>query len=271
MLEAQNIDIVRSGVHILRSVHVAVSPGCIIAICGPNGAGKSTLLSVMAGDIAPDNGTVRIDDAPFTALDADALARRRAVLEQSPNVAAAFTVRQLVDLGANCARLSIVDVAAICEDAMAAADIAHFADARVDRLSGGERARAHLARVFAQLKAGRLSGGGRYLLLDEPTASLDLEHQIVTMRAVKRIASDGVGVLVVLHDLNLAAAFADRALIMQRGRVVANGPMATTFTGSLLSDVYGVPIEVERSNRGTLRVTPTYSDGMLETNDLTQV
>jgi iron complex transport system ATP-binding protein len=139
---------------------------------------------------------------------------------------------------------------------MAAAGVAPFAARPATALSGGEQARCHLARALAQLSAGRAAGHGRWLLLDEPTASLDLAHQIAVLRTVRAEVGCGAGVLAVLHDLNLAAAFADRVALMAAGRVIDVGPPAQVLTADALSALYRSPIAVERSRTGGLRIVP---------------
>ncbi|MFN3616175.1 MAG: heme ABC transporter ATP-binding protein, partial [Rubrimonas sp.] len=236
MLEARDVRVLRGGRAALDGVSLRLRRGAVTALCGPNGAGKSTLLSTLCGDVRPDAGLALIDGRPVRSITPRTLAGLRAVLEQSPTLAAPFTVAQLVGLGADLAPRPDPGLAA---RAMAAAGVAHLADRTADRLSGGERARAHLARALAQLQAGRAGGGGLWLLLDEPTASLDLSHQITVMRAARRAAADGAGVLVVLHDLNLAAAFADRVVLMAAGRIVADGPPADALRADRLSALYG--------------------------------
>ncbi len=258
MLEAQGISVRRGRRTVLHNIDVALSPGEVVAVCGPNGAGKSTLLSVLAGDLTPAEGTVRIDGAPIDAFDPQSLALQRAVLEQSPSVAAPFLVEELVGFGASCAPISLPSTRPLTQEAMQSAGVSHLADARTDRLSGGEGARAHLARVLAQISAGRLSGGGKYLFLDEPTASLDLSHQITAMRAVRRVANQGGGVLTVLHDLNLAAVFADRIVLLDDGTLVKEGPPEAVFTSGTLSGVYGVGFQVTQESPGSLSITPLY-------------
>ena len=258
MLELQGVGLRRGAREILRSVDLTLRPGEVMAVCGPNGAGKSTILSLMAGDLKPTAGSVALDGRPLQSLDAAALALQRAVLEQSPQVSAPFLVEELVGLGASCAPIAVEDTAPLVRDAMQTAEVLHLAQARTDRLSGGEGARAHLARVLAQNAAGRMGGGGKYLLLDEPTASLDLSHQIAAMRCVRAAAAAGCGVLTVLHDLNLAAAFADRIVLISAGAIVADGAPAEVFRESVLSDVFGVAFHVVREPEGNLRIAPVY-------------
>ncbi len=255
MLEARDATLRRGGRLALAGVSLALAPGELVAVCGPNGAGKSSLLGVLAGDLRPDAGTATLFGRPLAAHGAAALAVRRAVLEQDPALAAPFTVAGLVALGAGIAPPH-ADADAIAAQAMAAAGVSALADRRADRLSGGERARAHLARVLAQLAAGRAQGGGHCLMLDEPTASLDLAHQVAVMEAARRAAAEGAGVLAVLHDLTLAAAFADRVALMAEGRVVADGPPAAVFDAARLSRVYGAAVAVDRRADGALRIAP---------------
>ena len=221
-----------------------------MALCGPNGAGKSSLFALLAGEIRPDEGSVTLDGRPLAEFPAAALAAERAALEQSPTLAASFTVAELVGLGLAAVPRADLDERALCARAMAAAGVAGLAARAADDLSGGERARAHLARVLAQLWAGRAAGAGRYLMLDEPTASLDIAHQLDVMEVAAAEARAGAGVLVVLHDLNLAAAFADRVLLMHRGCLAAEGPPARVFEAGRLSAVYATPLVVEYTRRG---------------------
>ncbi len=258
MLELRGVALRRGARSVLRDVDVALQPGEVMAVCGPNGAGKSSLLSLMAGDLKPTVGSVKLDGRALQSLGAAELAQQRAVLEQSPQVAAPFLVEELVGLGASCAPIAVEDVSPLVRDAMQMAEITHLAQARTDRLSGGEGARAHLARVLAQNAAGRLGGGGKYLLLDEPTASLDLSHQIAAMRCVRAAAAAGCGVMTVLHDLNLAAAFADRIVLISAGTIVADGAPAEVFRESVLSEVFGVAFHVAHEPDGNLRIAPVY-------------
>ncbi|MFJ8857157.1 heme ABC transporter ATP-binding protein [Streptomyces sp. NPDC102451] len=223
---------------VLDSVELTVRAGEVLALVGPNGAGKSTLLSALAADLPVDSGEVRIDGRPASGWSAPELALRRAVLPQSAALAFPFPVEDVVRMGrapwAGTAREDEDDAAVA--GAMAATEVTEFAARPFSALSGGERARVALARVLAQRAP--------LLLLDEPTAALDLRHQELVLRICRERAAAGDAVVVVLHDLGLAAAYADRAVVLHGGRVAVAGPPAEVFTDTLLGEVYRQPVEV---------------------------
>ncbi|MEV7214414.1 heme ABC transporter ATP-binding protein [Kitasatospora cineracea] len=238
LLEADGIALALGGRELLADVDLAVRAGEILALLGPNGAGKSTLLSVLAGDRRPARGEVRIDGRPLAAHKPAELARRRALLTQTHEVSFPFPAAEVVRMGrAPWAgrRTPAQDEAAVIA-AMAATDCAHLAGRPFTALSGGERARVALARILAQDTA--------LLLLDEPTAALDLRHQELVLRIARERAAAGCGVVVVLHDLTLAAAHADRIALLDAGRTVAVGPTGEVLDAALLSRVYRHPVEV---------------------------
>ena len=261
MLEALDLCVSRGGRRILDGVTLRLKRGETIALCGANGAGKSTLLDALCGGLRPDSGEIRMSGAPLRSLDSLQLALRRAVLEQSPKLATAMTGRELAELGLWAAGPAPAEGRRILAWALGAAGAAELAARRANQLSGGERARAHLARVFAQILAGRGRlgpEGGAWLLLDEPTAPLDLARQIDLMASLRGLAQDGVGVIAALHDLNLAAAFADHVVLLAQGRVLAEGPPEAVFTAPLLSQAYGAPIHVAEGEEGRLRIAPDF-------------
>lgn len=223
---------------ILRDVSLDVAPGEVLALIGPNGAGKSTLLSLLAGDAAPSSGQITLGGRPLADYRPVELARTRAMLLQQTSVAFSYTVRQVVQMG----RAPWRGTAQAEQDhevvaaALADTDTAHLADRDVRTLSGGEAGRAHLARVFAQRTP--------LLLLDEPTAALDILHQEQTLIRARAYARSGAAVIVVLHDLDLAASYADRLVLLAGGQVAAQGRPQQVCTAERLSEVYGHPIEV---------------------------
>ncbi|MFC4351884.1 heme ABC transporter ATP-binding protein [Fodinicurvata halophila] len=254
MLSAESVCLRRGGRLILQAVDLAVKPGEFLALVGPNGAGKSTLLRLMAGSLSPTEGRVCLDGQPLATQDPRSLAQRRAVLPQGSLLNFAFTVREVVSLGRSPHRTGPARDRQVAEEVMALAEVLPLADRRYTELSGGERQRVELARVLAQIWPepgdAPAGAGARYLLLDEPTSSLDLRHQQTVMEVARRLARYGFGVLAVLHDLNLAARNADRLALLapggegQGGHLVRQGRPEQVLEASLLSKVYETPVEL---------------------------
>jgi iron complex transport system ATP-binding protein len=245
MLEARGVTVRIGAKTLLDDVSLAVAAGERVALVGPNGAGKSTLLRAIAGELRPANGAVRLKGRDVAAYAPRMLALHRAVLSQTVTVAFPFTVAEVVAMGAGDRGGAWVD--ALVESALADVDLTDFADRIITTLSGGEQQRAHFARVLVQLACGETAHGPGLFLLDEPTASLDLRHQIDVLEALGRCASRGVTVIVVLHDLNLATLYAERIVILDRGRIAADGPPHDTITDPMLDRVFGVAAAVGRT------------------------
>ena len=250
MLRADDIGITYGRAEVLRGASLAVAPGEVVAVLGPNGAGKSTLLAVLAGSLQPHRGAVGLEGRALAGWDSRALALRRAVLPQISELAFGFDVLEVVLLGRSPHAGTTTRAAdlAIAEACLAEAEVAHLAGRDYTTLSGGERQRVQLARVLAQIgfPTVKNAGEGRYLLLDEPTASLDPAHQHATLRTARRAAAQGVGVLAILHDLNLAAMYADRLVVLSRGEVAAAGTAEAVLTEELVRDTFDLPVHVTR-------------------------
>ncbi|HEX8384971.1 MAG TPA: heme ABC transporter ATP-binding protein [Rubricoccaceae bacterium] len=227
---------------LLDALSLGVAPGEVLAVVGPNGAGKTTALRLLAGERAPTGGHVRLDGRPLSETPADALALRRAVLPQESGLAFGFTALDVVLLGRTPHRTTRRTDLAAAGRAMEEAGVDHLADRRYPTLSGGERQRVHLARTLAQLDGP--AGEGRYLLLDEPTSALDLGHQHSVLRTARRQAAGGTGVLAVLHDLNLAAQYADRIAVLAAGRLVAVGRPEAVLTPTVVRCAFGITVVV---------------------------
>lgn len=232
---AADIHVRAGGKALLDGAGVTVLPGEVTVLVGSNGAGKSTLLKVLAGEIRPHAGNVSINGLGLSELSPRRLATMRAVLPQSVQVAFPFSVAEVVGIGA-----SGPANAEKVRQVLARVDMLAFHDRPYDRLSGGEMQRVQLARVLRQLGEGVAPG---YLLLDEPTASLDLAHQLMVVRLARELAGEGIGVLAILHDLNLAAMAADRMVALRGGRVVAEGPPAEIMTDAAIERIFGVPCQ----------------------------
>jgi len=237
-LRARGVRVAYGASVVLDDVDLDVHGGELVALVGPNGAGKSTLLAVLAGDPRPDAGDVLLDGTDLRAQRLTDLARRRAVMTQEARVSFAFRAREVVAMGRHPWRgtpREAHDDEAVAA-AMADADVVALSGRTFPTLSGGEKARVAFARALAQ--------EGDVLLLDEPTAALDIRHQEAVLTRARQAARAGAAVVVVLHDLTLAAAYADRVVVLDQGRVRADGPPAAVLTAALLSDVYRHPVEV---------------------------
>lgn len=223
---------------VLDQVDLSVPAGTVLAVVGPNGSGKSTLVSVLAGDLPPWSGTVELHGRRLGSWRPAEQAMRRSVLPQHHLLSFPFTAGAVVRMGRApwAGTAAEVDDEEAVAEAMAATEVTTLAGRPFPSLSGGEQARVALARVLAQ-RAG-------LLLLDEPTAALDLHHQEAVLDLARARAAAGDAVLVVLHDLALAAGYADRMLVLAGGRVAAAGPPAEVLTTRLLSDVWRHPVEV---------------------------
>ena len=239
---------------LLHGVDFSLAPGEVGAILGPNGAGKSTLLSVLAGLRVPSQGGVWLNGQAVRSSNLSAFAAVRAVLPQDIQVAFDFRVREVVALGRYPHRLNpSANEVGIVEAAMALTDVATLAERTVSGLSGGERARVQLARVLAQIW--EPSTAPRWLLVDEPTAALDLHHQHQTLRTLRRWSREqGVGVVAVLHDLNLALRYVDRVGVLDGGRLQAQGPAAQVLTPALVERVWRVPVSAVRDAAGVAQL-----------------
>lgn len=243
MLRAENLAVQRGSCTVLADVHLELRPGEVLGVLGPNGAGKSTLLAALSGELPAAHGRVLLDERPLSAWHGPERARRLAVLPQTSSLGFAFRVEEVVSMGRLPHATGRTRDAEIVGEALAAADAAHLAGRNYLELSGGERQRVHLARVLAQLWPG---GEGQVLLLDEPTSMLDPLHQHTTLQATRAFAEQGAAVLVILHDLNLAARYCDRLLLLEHGRPHAFGTPDEVLRAEPLRAVFGLEVLVQR-------------------------
>lgn len=248
---AEDVSLVRQGRAVLQSVNLGIGAGEVVALVGPNGAGKSTLLRSLAAELHPQQGRCRLEGLDVHRTAANVLARRRAVLPQDVSTDFPLIVEDVVSLGRAPWRRHASPDRNRRAVAEAAAAVGAGALMRRDYrdLSGGERQRVQLARVLAQIWDVHWDHEPRYLLLDEPTASLDVGHQQRLLTAVRQVLSQGIGVLAVLHDLNLAAAFADRIYLLDRGRVLTAGPPAAVIRAEHVNAVYAAELDVRPDPR----------------------
>jgi heme transport system ATP-binding protein len=259
MLEARNVTVRRGAKVLLAEASIAIVPGRLTAIIGPNGAGKSTLLRVVAGELRPTEGFVTLDGTDLRQIPVARLATRRSVVAQASNLSFPFTVLEVVMLGATVPGFGISDpdAAAAAREALNAVGLSAFEARMLHELSGGERQRVHIARALCQLHtAPRGATETAALLLDEPTASLDLKHQGDVLTVIREQSQNGRAVLLVIHDLNLAAAFADDVVLMADGRIVGRGTPDEVLNEDLLSHTFGCRLQIEASGDGRRLVLP---------------
>jgi len=231
--------VVRGGTAILRDADISVQSGEFLGICGPNGAGKSTALALLDGSGVPNSGHVSLDDKRLAALPRKDLARRRAVVPQRHHLSFPFHVHEVVAMGRapHEGLTTQVRDAEICQQAMELLEVIPLADRNYLTLSGGERQRVMIARALAQVWE-EPETGGRYLLLDEPTAALDLKHQIALMRLLAKLASEGWAVLAVLHDLALVKRWCTSVVLMKDGTTVECGPPDHLLTPEKIAQIF---------------------------------
>jgi iron complex transport system ATP-binding protein len=241
LLEAHRISFGYGALGVLQEVSVTVAPGELLGVIGPNGSGKTSLLRVLSGVVVSGAGTVRLDGRPLGDYRRRELARAIAVVPQDPLMEFGFTAFEVVLMGRaphlRALAFPRAEDVELARAAMTQLDVAGVAERPLDRLSGGERQRVLLARALVQEP--------RVLLLDEPTTHLDLRHQTSMYGVVRDLArSRGTAVVSVLHDLNLAALYCTRLVLLAGGRVVGEGPPAAVLTADVLAAAYQAPVYV---------------------------
>jgi iron complex transport system ATP-binding protein len=244
LLEARGLTYRSHGRVVIDSIDLAFESGSFSIIIGPNGAGKSTLLRLLCGELSPTQGDVLFDRQPLRTMQAWHLAHRRAVMSQSSDLSFPFTVVEVAALGVEGIGrgLSRGDRQRMAFEALKLADVGHLARRSYQTLSGGERQRVHFARVLAQLEAGRTLETRQVLFLDEPIANLDLKHQIALLHTAKGLARNGLAVVAVLHDLQLATSLCDKLILLHDGRLIAQGTPEQVLTPASILDVFGVTL-----------------------------
>jgi iron complex transport system ATP-binding protein len=249
LLSASDVDVSLDGVEILRGVTFDVEAGTFVGLIGPNGSGKTTLLRAVGGLIGAE-GRLELDGRPVAAWGERERARRLAFVRQAPSLAFDFTVEELVLLGRTPHTGWVQSYTAAdrerMREALAEVDLQGFADRSVLSLSGGELQRVFLAQALVQ--------EADLLLLDEPTSHLDVHYQYAFMNLVEQLVEEGRTACAVVHDLELAARYAERLLVLADGRLVADGPPADVLTPTLIAEVFGMSAEVDRTPTGRLRI-----------------
>lgn len=253
LLRLKDVRMSFDGRMVLEGISLTLSPGELVGLIGPNGAGKSTLLRLIAKLIPPDQGLIVLDGKEMRSLSQRSVAKTVALVPQQAQLAFSFPVREVVLMGRypHLSRFQVegAEDYRIVQEAMGSTETRQFAERPVTELSGGERQRVLLARALAQKP--------RLLLLDEPTAHLDLKYQFRSLRLVRRLVSQGITALVAIHDLNLAGRFCDRLVLVDQGRIRVIGTSWEVLTREHLEPVYGIRIGIQGNpNVGPPLVVP---------------
>ena len=243
----KNISYKAGDVNILNDVSLSVEKGEIVSLVGPNGAGKSTLLNILTGDINPDSGEVFYENFNLNELNILDRSFYRSVMSQSQQIVFDFSVKEIIEMGwldKGNAQFSehfdqaMLDISSVCQ-------LDNLLERKFNRLSGGEQRRVHFARTLLQLWRPSDSMDPAYMLLDEPTANLDLYFEIKLMEIIKKKAVDNVGVFLILHDLNLAAKFSDKIALINKGKIVSYGTPREVLEPNILEEIYNLKMDVD--------------------------
>ncbi len=257
MIQARNLSFHRNGTAVLNSLSFDITPGEIVAVLGPNGAGKTTLLHLLSGSEKPSQGDILLNGTPLQNFASSELARLRSVVSQKVHLTLPYTVLDLVLLGRlphNRGRETDHD-RALARQALGDVHAGHLAGRRYTELSGGEQQRVHVARALAQI-AHHHSSVSRVLLLDEPTAHLDPGQSYRLMDLLRSLRSTTLGMMIVLHDVNLAARYADRIILLSNGNQAGIGTPQEILTPASVSALYGVETTVLHTPDGIPLVVP---------------
>ena len=247
-IQASSISWEINGKKILNDVSLEINHGEVVSIIGPNGAGKSSFLNVLSGDIKPTSGNITFDDVNLKEITIQERSFMRSVMSQSQQIVYDFSVKEIIEMGwldrgiasySEDFKDAVVNVAQECS-------VSDLLDQKFNTLSGGEQRRVHFARTLIQLWRPSASKDPRYMFLDEPTANLDILHEQNLMKLVKEKAREGIGVLLILHDLNLAAKYSDKLFLFKEGSLIKSGSPEEVLERDILSYVYGLTMRVER-------------------------
>lgn len=241
---AQRICLKIGAYTLLDDVDLHLTPGELLVVLGPNGAGKSSLLKVLTGEHAQFQGDLSVDGHNLQHLPAATRAQHMAILPQQSSLAFSFTVAEVVLLGRSPHNTGRDRDMEIVQEVLDQVDMLSFIDTPYPLLSGGEQQRVQLARVLAQIWEPIAGPFNRYLMLDEPTSAMDIAHQHLTLKIARTCCQQGIGVLAILHDLNLAAEYADRIMMLEKGRVAHEGRVASVLNAEAIKQLYGIEVAV---------------------------
>ncbi|WP_455477410.1 heme ABC transporter ATP-binding protein [Bartonella sp. B41] len=245
MIEAVNVCVQRGKNKILNNINLKAESGSFTIIIGPNGSGKSTFVKALSGEI-PYNGKIVLNDYDITQTKNSEMAAMRAVFPQSTTLAFPFLVHEVVELGLSVNKFMLTkdELQDLPQKALECVSLSDYGNKYYSQLSGGEQARVQLARVLCQIWNPIRNGVPCWMILDEPIANLDIQHQLIVMNIAKNYSRRGGGVLAVLHDLNLAAHYADKMILLKQGEIYCEGNSSTVLTTKNLRDTYHCSLTV---------------------------
>ncbi|MDO6962411.1 heme ABC transporter ATP-binding protein [Rhizobium alvei] len=256
MIELENVSVTLAGRSVVSGLTFQAEPGKLTAVIGPNGSGKTSSLRAISGERSY-SGRISLSGRDLASFSPKELARERGVLAQSTSLGFPFRVREILEMGIVAGEVhSRNEADRIMDEALEAVDLNGFGDRIATQLSGGEQARMHMARLLCQIASSTHDGRARWLLLDEPVASLDVKHQLAIMTLARAFVQRGGGVIAVMHDLNLTAMFADHVVMMKAGRLHAAGSPALVLAEDNLETVYGCRLSVSFGDDGMPRILP---------------
>ncbi|MBO9420917.1 heme ABC transporter ATP-binding protein [Labrenzia sp. R4_2] len=259
-LDVRDVQITLGSSCIVNHMSFSAHSGELLAIIGPSGSGKTTLLKAITGE-RPYSGSIQLGGYEIASLSPEAQALARGVLPQASHLSFPLTVSEVIGLGILDRRQGRLARAHRIAEALALVGLPGFEARTYQDLSGGEQQRAQLARVICQVwDPVAADGTQRWLFLDEPVSSLDIKHQYQIMKLAKDYARRGGGVIAVMHDLNLTAAFADKILVMKYGAKVQHGSLENVFSEKTLTPTFEMPLDITRSKEGTFQVTPQLAE-----------
>ena len=240
-LEVKGVSVRIKDRTLLEDINFVLKPGEVVSVLGPNGAGKSTLMKIITGERVPTTGRITLNGRSDWPLGQQSL--MMGVLPQSSSLTFPFSVEEVVLLGRIPCSSHREENLMITRKALEKVDAYYLKDRSYTTLSGGERQRVHMARVIAQIWD-EPTFGKRYLLLDEPTSALDPAHQQLTLKMARQEADQGIGVMVIMHDLNLAARYSDRIVVLQNGKMAAEGEPYHVLTPEIIKQVFNIDVSV---------------------------
>ena len=249
-INSKNISLFYDEKEILKDISIEIKEGKITTLLGPNGAGKSSFLNIISGDLDFYNGDVFYNHRNLTEINIQEKAFLRSVMAQSQAIVFDFSVKEIVEMGwleKGNIKYSYNFKTAL-KEILEECDIDYLKNRKFNTLSGGEQRRVHFARSLLQLWRESNSVDPCYLMLDEPTSNLDLFHQIKMMNAIKKLSNEGVGIFMILHDLNLAFKYSDYIAILKNGKIVSFGEPMSIINDDILSNTFGVKIQVNKKD-----------------------